>query len=285
MQLLKFLFSKAFLINLVIAATLIVGVIFGIVKWLDSYTHHGEAITVPDLKGMPQSELDDFLSSKDLKYEITDSIYILNAPKGVVLEQNPKPESQVKKGRVIYLTVSKKVAPQIVLPDVVDMSVRMATAKLQSIGLTVGQLIYRPANCQNCIVGMQINGRDITPDTPVKKGSTIDLLVGSGTSNEKIPVPYIIGLTVNEAKAKLIAGYLNIGAELYENCATAQDSAKAKIYKQYPERSPKTFIPMGSAIDIWLTCDSSKIQVDSLKLLGLDSLDTGIDTTNAIINP
>ena len=156
----------------------------------------------------------------------------------------------------------------------------MATAKLQSIGLNVGELIYHPANCQNCIVGLQYNGKEITPNSPVKKGSTIDLLVGSGTSNEKIPVPYIIGLTLEDAKKKLLAGYLNIGAEIYENCTTAEDSSKAKIFRQYPERSENTFIPMGSAVDVWLTCDTTKIKVDSLKLLGLDSLN--INSTDTV---
>jgi beta-lactam-binding protein with PASTA domain len=279
MQLFKFLFSKAFIINLLIALFLVSALIFGVVKWLDTYTHHGESITVPDLNGMSLDELNEFLPDKDLKFEITDSVFVADAPKGVVLEQNPKPESQVKKGRTIYITVTKKVAPQIFVPDVIDMSVRMATAKLQSIGIKVGELVYRPANCLNCIVGLEYNGKEITPNAPVKKGSTVNLIVGSGMSNEKIPVPYVIGLTIEQAKQKLLAGFLNIGAELYENCPTAADSSKAKIYKQYPERAENTFIPMGSSVDIWLTCDSTKIQIDSLKLLGLDSINVNLTDT------
>lgn len=46
--------------------------------YLPTTTNHGESITVPDLVGMPLSELDEFVVQRDLRYEVSDSSYSPN---------------------------------------------------------------------------------------------------------------------------------------------------------------------------------------------------------------
>ncbi|MBK7855391.1 MAG: hypothetical protein IPJ79_11250 [Bacteroidetes bacterium] len=51
-NLLNFLRSKYFVINL-ISAIVVVAMILGLTyKWLDSYTDHGNSVAVPDIRGM-----------------------------------------------------------------------------------------------------------------------------------------------------------------------------------------------------------------------------------------
>jgi beta-lactam-binding protein with PASTA domain len=274
----KFIFSKAFLINILLAIVFAVLVIWGIFKFIDSYTHHGETISVPPLEGLTIKEVKTVLEEKKLRYTILDSIYVPEAEKGVVLDQNPRMDDLVKENRTIYITVSKVVPPKIMMPDVVDMSLRLAIAKLESYGLKV-ETKHTPSECVNCVLMQEIKGKEIKANTPINKGSIIVLTIGSGTSNEKVLVPYLINLTQEEAKQKLMEASLNIGLPYFsENCKceTKSDTLMAKIYKQEPIHNRNVAVNMGSEIDIYLTCDTSMIKYD----LTLANDTTELDSSN-----
>ena len=259
----KFLFSKTFLINLAIAILLFFIIAWGIFKFIDSYTMHGESVSVPSLEGLKISEVEDVLKEKKLRYSILDSIYILKAEKGVVLEQDPLPDQLVKENRTIYITVSKIVPPKIAMPNVVDMSLRLAVAKLESYGLKV-QTKYTPSQYVNNVLMQSYKGKEIAPNTPIGKGSMILLTIGSGTSNEKVMVPYLINLTKEEATNKLMESSLNMGFSDYTNCGckTAADTLNAKVYRQTPVRSQNVAVNIGSIVDLYFTCDSAKINFE-----------------------
>ncbi len=258
---LKFFYSKKFLINLAAAILLIVLVIWSIFKFIDSYTHHGETISVPSLEGLTITEVEEILSEKNLRYKILDSIYISSAEKGIILEQNPLPDDLVKENRTIYITTSKVVPPEISMPNVVDMSLRLAIAKIESYGLKVGPPKYIPSECVNCVIRQEVNGREVKLSDKIKKGSVVQLVVGMGTSNEKVIAPYLISLTKEEATTKIFEASLNIGFSDYTDCkcVTEEDTLNAKVYKQYPIRSQNNPINMGSSVDLYFTCDTNMI--------------------------
>ncbi|MCB0410499.1 MAG: PASTA domain-containing protein [Flavobacteriales bacterium] len=259
----KSLFSKAFFINLLLIISVTILIIWGIFKYLNSYTLNGETISVPQLEGLTIAEVEKTLKEKNLRYQILDSIYIEKGEKGVVLEQQPLADELVKQNRTIYITTSKIIAPKISMPDVIDMSLRLASAKIESYGLRVGKLSYFPSECVNCVLETKIKGKKIDINQAIAKGSVIDLILGSGTSAEKVLVPYIIGLTIEETTNRLQASFLNIGATIYDDCVTSIDSINAKVYKQTPIHSENTAINMGSSVDLWLTCDTAKIKIQT----------------------
>jgi beta-lactam-binding protein with PASTA domain len=278
---LKFLFSKKFLINLAIAIIIIILIVWGIFKFIDSYTNHGETISVPPLEGLTISEVEEIINEKKLRYIILDSIYISEAEKGVVLDQDPLTGDLVKENRTIYITTSKIAPPksQIPLNIIGNNSTRIAIAKLESLGFKIGKLKRIPSVDANVVLSMDIKGKEITNGEWVSKNSVINLTFGGGLSGEKILVPYLINLTKQEAEGKLLEASLNIGFSDYENCETKEDSLKARVFKQTPARSKTVVINMGSSVDLYLTCDSNKIIYDAnLDSLTLDS--SRIDTTN-----
>jgi len=265
-SLFKFIFSRAFIINIILALLFAAGVIYGIFNFLDRYTLHDQTISVPQLEGLNINDVESTLTDKKLKFIILDSIYVEKAEKGVVLEQNPSAESLVKENRTIYITITTLTPPKISMPNVVDMSQRLALAKIESYGLKVGDLKYIPSGCVNCVLKQEIDGKEVKANEKIEKGSIIDLTLGSGSNSEKVNVPYLSNLNKAEAIAKIQSSFLNFGAEIYEDCETAEDTLNAKVFKQSPRSGENAVINMGSSIDLWFTADTSKINFDATQL-------------------
>ena len=246
----EFFTSKLFYFHLVLATAFVAGV-FGITyKYLDGYTHHGESIAVPDLRGLKKEQLESFITDKHLKYAVVDSIFELEKTPGTVVEQDPAPDSKVKEGRTIYLTVNAGLPPNVKMPDLIDVSFRQADAILQTFGLKVGNLIYKPDLAKNAVLGQRYKGSEIDHGTEIPKGSQIDLVLGDGLGNTKVIVPDLIGLTKGEALFVLKGSSLNVGTMFFDS--DVRDSLSAKVYKQIPEPSDSSTLNQGEAVDLYL---------------------------------
>ncbi|MCS6934225.1 MAG: PASTA domain-containing protein [Chitinophagales bacterium] len=245
------LFSKALLINVLIALV-IIALLLLMVQWgLKSYTRHGESIPVPDLRGMDLARAMETLEDKNLEWVILDSVFDVSKPPFTVIDQNPRPQSRVKQGRKIYLTVNASTAPTAELPDLVGRSsYKFAKMQLESYGFKVGEPIYKPDPHRDAVIGMLVDGQPATRKMKVKKGSTITLILGDGLSNTRIGVPYLIGLRYDEAEFKLKGYSLNVGALIIDE--GVKDTASAIVYKQFPEFGKGNMLHLGEPIDLWL---------------------------------
>ncbi|MBA2613330.1 MAG: PASTA domain-containing protein [Bacteroidetes bacterium] len=174
----SFLKSKQFFIHFAIILVALFLSFFCLVKWLRSYTNHGDFVEVPDFKGKQISDLKSFVTNKDVSFQIIDSIYDPKEKPGIVLRQEPEPKSKVKHNRTIYLYVTGMVAPQIQMPKLIDRSERQARLIIQTYGLKVGRVTEKQADCNGCILAQTMKGEDVEPGKSVKKGSVIDLVVG-----------------------------------------------------------------------------------------------------------
>ena len=244
-----------------IAILLIAGGIYGTLYYLEDFTLHGKTLQVPDLVGENISQVDSLLTSDGFSVQVNDSIYVNGKEYGEILEQNPEAKTTVKQGRKIYVSISATAPPKITVPQLVDMSLRQATSLMEIYGLEIGELIYKPDLCKNCILEMQYKGKKIEAETKIDRGEVIDLLIGQGLSNELTSVPYITSLSAQEAEAVLKAKSLNIGSLNFdETIKNAADSVNALVYKQSPLYTDKPSVPMGSPIELFLTLDTNRIQ-------------------------
>lgn len=248
----QFLKSKQFRIHFAIALGAIALILFIVFKWLNVYTRHGETISVPDLKGVDVTEAMERLEEQGFKY-IIDSIYTeLGAP-NTVYEQEPEANALVKENRTIYLTIVSGNAPTVKLPDLIDVSFREAKAILESYGIKVGQLIYRPDLAQNAVLGIQYKGRDVSKGFVLSKGEVVDLILGDGYGNLKVVIPNLVGLSYDEALFVLQGSKLLIGSVIFDG--NNNDTLNAIVYKQSPESSSDTTmnkISQGETIDLYL---------------------------------
>ncbi len=247
MHFFKFLFSKAFFkqIALIIAISLIL--IWFILKGIDIFTLHGKSINVPDFTGLHIDELDDYVKKRDLRYYIVDSIYDMEKKRGTVVNQNPAPLQKVKRNRTIYLTVIALRPAKVVMPNLKDLTLRQAISVLETYELKVGQLEYLPGFDKNAVLEQKIDGKKIKPGQMIEKGKRIDLVLAKGESDQKSLVPDLIGKTKKEAELLIKKAALNTGSIIFE---PGVDTSNAIVYKQ--SRQPKSKVPLGNDIDIWL---------------------------------
>ena len=268
MKFLQFLVSKAFLKNLLIAALAAVLLISGTFIWLKIYTRHGQTITVPDLSGLTEEEVQIIIDSKSLRYEIIDSIFNRDLPRGTIAKQNPLPGSKVKENRRLYLTMNAVNPEKVTMPAVTGVSLRQARAILETYGLNLGKISYKPDIAVNVVLEQRYDDSVAEPGMIIEKGSEINLVLGKGLSNETTAVPDLKGFNLFLAKEFLVDRYLNIGAIIYDNTIENQeDSTLAFVWKQRPEFEEGNILQLGENVDVWLTVDSTKLpQPDTLML-------------------
>ena len=138
-------------------------------------TNHGDTITVPNLIGMELNEIDEFLSDRDLRYEILDdSSYSSEYPPYTILQQNPSENEKVKENRKIYLTLNSSIPPKIKMPKIINGSVKNAQLILRSYDLKLGDITYVPDMARNAVLKIFINGDSISENDLILKGSVID---------------------------------------------------------------------------------------------------------------
>ncbi|MEI6508805.1 MAG: PASTA domain-containing protein [Bacteroidota bacterium] len=243
-------FIKSFGVHIVTIAVVIILIFTTTSLILNSYTRHGESLTVPDIKGMKISEAINLLTEKKLRYVITDSVYISDKPTLSVVEQNPVSQSKVKEGRIIYLTINANEAPTILMPQLIDISMRQASTILLSAGLKAGKIIYKPDIAQNVVLDMVYKGRSIKAGTKITKGATIDLILGDGLDGSDVPLPDLKGLTMEEASNLISSSSLNMGSVFYQG--VIKDTVSAKVVKQIPEYTDGKMVRGGQAVDLFI---------------------------------
>ncbi|RZL17601.1 MAG: PASTA domain-containing protein [Pedobacter sp.] len=246
-----YLRTRSFRNNLLAAIATVVGILLIAFFSLRFYTKHGEGLNVPNLKGMQIEQAVEKLEELGLRYEL-DSVYIMDKPPGIVVEQDPDPETFVKDNRTIYLTVNTSKAPNVNFPDVEFKTLREAQAIIEGFGLKLGDTTYKPDVSRDVVLETLFGGQPISKGEVLPRGSRISFVLGDGRGSEEVDIPNLVGLTQSEAKFSLKGSMLVLGQIMYEGNIT--DSANAVIIRQTPIVSDTlTKVKIGTPINIILS--------------------------------
>ena len=253
---------KQLLLAFVIVALLVTGAYF----LLTVVTMHGEEISVPDFSNLTEVEASELASLNNMRVEVTDSVFVKRMRRGTVYRQNPSPDSKVKKGRRILLTINAVNPKEITMPDLVGHSMRQAKAELLSRGLILGKLIYVHDIATNNVLRQLHGNREVEPGSMIESESVIDLVVGLNSMDETTYVPYLPGLKYLSAVEAVHDHSLNIGNITFDDTVKDyEDSLNAVVFNQLPMPSDTIVVKMGNQVDICLTLDHSKIPVMPVK--------------------
>ena len=268
----RFIAKQSFLVNLLaaIALVFVLGLLFfQSLGWL---THHGESSKVPSVLGKNVDSATSLLEQQGFDVIITDSLYNDSLPLNTVKKQLPDPGATVKVNRTVFLNVNPTTLPMIEMPNLEGLSYRFAVDKLTKNHLKLGDTTYKPNFMKGSVLEQDYNGKKITFGSKVRWGSKIDLVIGGGLEAIKIPVPDLIGLTVQDARAQLQSKGIILAAIL--STGTITDTATAYISRQNPDvydyNNTPNYIQPGQTMDIWiqpeppaidtLTTDSSQLK-------------------------
>ena len=181
MTFLKFLFTKSFLKQLIIAFIAIIVLVLVILWWLKFSTNHNQKIEVPDLAKMSLNDVEEKLDELDLRFEILDSAnYNPDYPKYSVIEQIPNAGKFVKEDRKIYLTLNPSGYRKLKLPEVVGRTRRQAEPTLLAMGFRIGKITYRSYIAKDEVLELRHQGKKVEPGTKLQITTIIDLVLGDG---------------------------------------------------------------------------------------------------------
>lgn len=247
--------------NFAYAALGVITLLIVVVLFLTIYTRHGQSQPVPDFNGMTINEVQKLAKKEGLRIEITDSIFRQALRPGGVIDQNPKAGALVKKNRKVFVVINCITPKTIDAPDVVGFSLRQGKSVLESRGLKVGRLIYKPDMATNNIIGQQRKGGTLRAGDAVYVGSEVDLVLGlNSESMEQTAIPSVLRLNYDNARSRLADASLNVGRVQFDKSVeTLADSLAAFVYRQSPGATNSAETSLGSSVDLYLSVDQSKL--------------------------
>lgn len=253
----RFFISKQFLINFALIVLVWVIIVWGFFAYIKSYGRFEEQIKVPDFTGLQLDDLDEFVKNKNITYEIIDSVYLDDVPKGTVIKQSPIPTDSsgvhVKEGRKVKLSVVPLMERMVEVPDMRSKSKSMAEIMLDIIGLRA-KIEFQPDEAgKDFVIDQKYEGKHLPPGTKLRKGTKITLIVSKGKGGAIEVVPNLFGMTVEEAQNKISNQALTIYVAECKTCVSAGDEKVAKIVKQSPGSTAE--ISAGATITVWLSTD------------------------------
>lgn len=254
----------AFLKSRLFRYTLLRLFLFLILLWiiqtliLQIYTNHGQRLKLGNFVGLLIDKAHKNAYSKGFEIVVTDSIHMIGKPGGMVLSQVPKAGSYVKRGRKVYVTLTRFNADQIsseVLISCYGKKYQHKKAELfnlYELKSKIRSTEYDPGPAghilkvyykDELIVDKSMQNEGIM----IPKGETLEFVVSS-ESGGTVEIPNLICKNFLEAQFELDAAGLKLGQVEVDSEITDRDSSY--VVKQFPLSKQGATIRMGEAIDL-----------------------------------
>jgi beta-lactam-binding protein with PASTA domain/predicted Ser/Thr protein kinase len=133
-----------------------------------------EAFALPDLRGQQFDQAKADLEGRGLV--VTRKDKASTKPEGQVLDQDPAPQTQVRTGDTVELTVAVP-RPPVVVPDLTGMTLDEAATALAQLNLTLGA---KTPEANDTVPDGQIFQQSVPAGTEVDRGTLIDVTYSSG---------------------------------------------------------------------------------------------------------
>lgn len=170
--------------NLLAMLLTLVVVIVGVFVFLNFYTHHGETIAVPDLRGQRTEVAMRKLEALGMRGEVVDTGYNPRELADVILDQDLEPGYKVKVNRLIRLTVNAASPRPVTLPDIADnCSLREAKMRLEILGFRLTP-IRRIRGDLDWVYAVEARGKEVRKGDKLNVNIPLTLVVGDGAEDE-----------------------------------------------------------------------------------------------------
>ena len=225
-------------------------------------TAHGKELKIPNVTNKDMKTA--IKTLKDMSFDVyVDSTFDPKLKPYTVISQLPEVGSVVKGGRTVFITVNKKDALLTPMPNLINLSFRIAEVQLKNNKLMLGDTSYQPDIAQGAILKQMINGQEVRPGQMVPQGSKVSLVIGDGLSNVMMEVPEVVGMTYPEAIA-LLAGSGLTYTPIF--VGDINDTSSAIVSNQSPKGRNETGaanrIKEGDIVDITIMQNPSQDEIE-----------------------
>lgn len=230
---------KKWIYALSIAILLIFGFAIGLFAFYGNFWSSAD-VNVPNVVGKTQKAAEQILAESKLRVKVEEDFHSIGQL-GMISSQNPEPGMTVKEGRYVTIVVNstKDVA---IVPDLMDLSVEQATARLNGAGLKLGAVkeTFSDKVRKNSVIG-----QSPIANSRVQKGTIVDIII-TRREVQKIVVPNLVGLSLSGAKDILAGRKMMLG-----NVSEIEsDQAPGSVLRQTPRAGAE--VVENSKVDVVL---------------------------------
>ena len=245
--------------NILLIFLFLIAVFFVVKFGLRWYTHHGEKLILPDFIGQQIAEAEETADDQSFELIVTDSIFRVGQEGGIILDQNPSVNAEVKQGRKIYVTVTKHTPDQIKVSQIPEMYGKDFERKKKE--------LENAFDIQSEIMGYEydqgapdqilkviyegeviINSEFRKDNIRIDKGSTLKFILSKNIGGA-ITMPDLVCRRYNEAAFYVENLNLHIGEITKDGLLEDEDGAF--IYDQVPQAGDN--ILTGDTIHLYLS--------------------------------
>ena len=207
-----------------------------------------EQVRVPAVTGTDVERAADELEAAGFEVDVDE--FANDAPRGRVLEQDPRGGEEADEGSTVNLSVSAGPGKAVV-PDVVDQPVGEAIDELEDAGFMVKPERETSAD---------VDEGNVIRSSPsaglrAKRGSTVTIIVSTGP--KLVTVPDVTGLTEDSARSELEAAGLVVDTEFEES-----DAEEGTVISEDP--GPGSRVEEGERITIGISEGPGDVSVPNL---------------------
>ncbi|MCA9430819.1 MAG: PASTA domain-containing protein, partial [Candidatus Omnitrophica bacterium] len=214
--------------------TLFFVAIFSMVTGYIMYTQIGRSTTMamPSFIGDSELVAIERINEAGLKLARLNPVRTTDHPEGIIIDQNPRPFTEVRRGRSVVLDIAESVE-QTTVPDLKGIEERFALVTLGEEGLVQGKVAraFHPTQAVDSVITTYPPAGEEVP-----KGTSVDLLISRGPRPVAYVMPDLLARNEQEAREYLSQAGLLI---LPERKKVNRSSLVGKVIDQEPKPGKK----------------------------------------------
>lgn len=197
-------------------------------------------IEVPDFRGMTIEEAEDKAEDLGIEVKIGKYEFSTEYEQDQIMDQDPNHGEMVAKGDTVTVDISKG-GERGVIPNLIGKSEEDAKKMIEDYGFELGTVKEKESHEEKGTVIEQ----DPSAGSEGKQGDTINITISDGNGKEMGEVPYVLGMSEDEARAAIEEAGFKVG-DVSEGVSSAYDNGQV----MWQEYNGGTSLEKGTAIDI-----------------------------------
>lgn len=225
-------------------------------------TRHGATELLPNVQKKPFTEARELLEEAGFKVAVIDSQYFPDLAPTAVIAQQPQPRALAKPGRTVYLVLNKQTPPGTKVPEIIDVNLQQVEYLLENWGLKRGKVSYVGGPARDVVIAATVDGQKVAPGDILPMGTALDLTVTQGYGSERIRVPNVVGLSLQDAASVLNDRGLGLGTVRFGK--SGQYREKGIVYRQNPDPANDKTVVQGYTVDVYVTGDGPESATEGM---------------------